>query len=146
MSILPQIHIITILIYFTILHIISKSIMIGHLAIELTLIRFSYFKCSHVYMIMVMVFNVTFNNMSVISWRLVLLMGETTNLPHVTGKLYYLKLYRVHFAPLVEFGSATLGVICTDCHRSNYHRITTTCCYSFKVVIVLIIGKTMDVL
>jgi hypothetical protein len=43
-----------------------------------------------------MVFNVTFYNLSFISWRSVLLMEETTNLLHVTGKLYHLKLYRVH--------------------------------------------------
>ena len=74
---------------------ISKSMMIGQLPIELNLIRFSYFECSHVYTIMVMVFNVTFYNMSVIS---VLLIVETTNIPHVTGKRYHLKLYRVHLA------------------------------------------------
>ena len=42
----------------------------------------------------VMVFNATFNNISVILWRSVLLVdktgvpGETTNLPQVTDKLY----------------------------------------------------------
>ena len=41
-----------------------------------------------------MVFNATFNNISVILWRSVLLVdetgvpGETTNLPQVTDKLY----------------------------------------------------------
>jgi hypothetical protein len=46
--------------------------------------------------IMVMVFNATFNNISFILWRSVLLVeeiggpGETTNLSQVTDKLYYI--------------------------------------------------------
>jgi hypothetical protein len=46
-----------------------------------------------------MVFNDTFNNISVISWWSVLLVedtgrpGETTNLSQVTDKLYHVMLY-----------------------------------------------------
>ena len=49
-----------------------------------------------------MVFSVTFNNISVISWWSVLLVEETggpektTDLPQVTDKFVHILLYRVH--------------------------------------------------
>jgi len=60
-----------------------------------------------------MVFNATFNNISVILWRSVLLMEKTTDLPQVAEKLCYIMVYQAH---LTMSGILThnVGVICQN--------------------------------
>ena len=85
--------------------------------------------------VMVKVFDVTFSDISVISWRSVLLVEETG----VSGEKHWLTcrksltnfitmFYQVHLAR-AEFKFTTLVVIGTDCtgsYKSNYHTINTT--------------------
>ena len=82
-----------------------------------------------------MVFNATFNNISAISWRSVLLVEETgghgeSHRP-VASHWQTLSHNVVHLA-LIEIRTPTTPVaISTDCIgscKSNYHTITTTSC------------------
>ena len=53
---------------------------------------------SYYNMVWFMVFNAIFNNISVISWRSVLLVEKTNNLTQISDEHYHMKLYRVHLA------------------------------------------------
>ena len=90
----------------------------------------------------VMVFNATFNNISVISWRSVLLVEETgvpgENRRPATIHWQTVSCDVVSSTPRLNVIRTILVVICTDCIRSNYkfsyHTIRTFTASSVKVL------------
>ena len=79
-----------------------------------------------------MVFNTTFNNISVISWWSVLLVdetgvpGESHDLPQVIDKLYHIMLYTSPWAGFELTTSVVIGTNCINSCKSNHHTITVT--------------------
>jgi len=65
-----------------------------------------------------MVFNTTFNNISV------LLVEKTTDLPQVTDKLHHIMLYTSPCAGIKLTTSEVIGTDCIGSCKSNYHTIT----------------------
>ena len=78
-----------------------------------------------------MVFNATFNNISVISWRSISIGGGNRRKPPTCRKSltnYHIMLYE-YTSPWIGFEPTTLVMIGTDCignWKSNCHTITTT--------------------
>ena len=75
-----------------------------------------------------MVFNATFNNISVISWRSVLLVEET-GVPrenHRPVESHWRTLSHIAWAGFEFTTSVVIGTDCIGSYKSNYHMITAT--------------------
>jgi hypothetical protein len=97
-----------------------------------------------------MVFNATFNNIPVISLQSVLLVEETgvpgeNHRPVATDRLYHIMLYS---SPWSRFALTTSVVIGTDCIgscRSNYHTITAATGWPiFRVPVIYLLVWELD--
>ena len=99
-----------------------------------------------------MVFNATFNNISVISWRSVLLVEETggpgENHRPVASHWQTLSYNVVHLA-LIELTTwVVIGTDCIDSCKSNYHKFTAiwnlwksrVCSVSCRISVNIMIG------
>ena len=102
----------------------------------------NYYGC---WLVGLMVFNATFNNISVISWRQFYWWWKpeypekTTDLSQVTGKLYHIMLYT---SPWSRFELTTSVVRGTDCIgncKTNYHTIAATTAPNYYGIIHLFI-------
>jgi hypothetical protein len=87
---------------------------------------FSHLFSSWIFVVCLMVFNATFNNISVISWRSVLLVEETgENHQPVASHWQTLSHNVVHLGSRFELTtSVVIGTDCIGSCKSNYHTIT----------------------
>jgi hypothetical protein len=84
-----------------------------------------------------MVFNATFNTISVISWRSVLLAEESTDLSQVTDKLYHIMLCTSPWSTF-KLTSVVMDSDCIGNCKSKYHTITDTTVPLNKLIIIYI--------
>jgi hypothetical protein len=91
-----------------------------------------HFMESGIVFVCLMVFNVTFNNISAISWQTVLLLEETEgprenhDLSQVTDKLFHIILYTLPWSRFELTTSVAIGTDCIGSCKSNYHPIMAT--------------------
>ena len=82
------------------------------------------------FVVCLMVFNATFNNISVISWRSVLFSPSppvsSTDLSQVTDKFYHIMLYTSPWSRFELTTSVVIGIVCIGSCKSNYHTGTAT--------------------
>ena len=90
-----------------------------------------------------MVFNAIFNNISVMSWRLALLVEETVenHRPVKSLTIFITSCCIQYTSPWTGFELTTLVVMGTDCTgscKANYHTITTTTTSGVFMIILII--------